>query len=216
MATSDQSWTVLDKKQMRADQTIFEQGEMGDAVFIVQSGSVELYKFEEGQRISLATLRSGEIFGEMAILDDGPQLSSARSLENSLVIRIPRPMIDTRLEKSDKFLRGLLRTLVSNLRILHNVTMKRPRSAKDYLNAIDFHLQGLRKYIDMPSADDVREDSRGRLDAMRILTRELKTVFEGHDDKRESALDESDLSSQGKPERIPSANTDWESMSREG
>ncbi len=173
---------------------------------------MELFKLEEGRRISLATFRAGEIFGEMAILDDGPQLSSARSLENSLIVRIPWGMIDERLAKTDKFLRGLLRTLVSNLRILHNVTMKRPRSAKDYLNAIDFHLQGLRKYIGMLSAEEVREDSRPRLDAMGILTRELIEVFEGHDDKRESALDESDLSPQGKPERIPDANPDWESM----
>jgi CRP-like cAMP-binding protein len=212
MATSDQSWKVLDKKQMRADQTIFEQGEMGDAVFIVQTGAIELFKVEEGNRISLATLRSGEIFGEMAILDDGPQLSSARAIENSLVVRIPRGMIDARLAKSDKFLRGLLRTLVGNLRILHNVTMKRPRSAKDYLNAIDFHLQGLRSYIDFPSAEDVREESRGRLDAMGILTRELKEVFADHQDSRESALDESDLSSQGKPEKIPRANPEWENI----
>ncbi len=212
MATSDKSWTVLDKRQFRTEQSIFEQGEMGEAVFIIQSGTVELFKLEEGRRISLATLRGGEIFGEMAILDDGPQLSSARTLESSMIIRIPRGMIDERLAKTDKFLRGLLRTLVSNLRILHNVTMKRPRSAQDYLNAIDFHLQGLRKYIDMPSAEEVKEESRGRLDAMAILTRELKTVFEGHDDKRESALDESDLSSQGKPERIPNANPDWENL----
>ncbi len=35
MATSNQSWSVLDKKQFRGDQSIFDQGEMGDAVFVI-------------------------------------------------------------------------------------------------------------------------------------------------------------------------------------
>ncbi len=72
------SWEVMGKKHYHRVEMIFEEGEMGLATYIIQTGAVELFKLEDGERVSLATLRAGELFGEAAILEDSVQAISAR------------------------------------------------------------------------------------------------------------------------------------------
>ncbi len=69
--------------------TIFHEGDPGDAMFIVESGSVGIVKEVEGETIRLATLNGGELFGEMAIIDGGKRMASAVAEEDSVVLRIP-------------------------------------------------------------------------------------------------------------------------------
>jgi len=59
--------------------TLFRQGEPGDAAFIVNSGSVGIYREVEGKRVPLATLRKGELFGKMAVIDGSPRMATANA-----------------------------------------------------------------------------------------------------------------------------------------
>jgi CRP-like cAMP-binding protein len=56
---------------------IFAEGELGDELFIIQSGSVKITKIINGAEVILALLNSGDIFGEMAILESKPRSACA-------------------------------------------------------------------------------------------------------------------------------------------
>ena len=57
------------RKYPKNSMIILEE-EMGDVVFIVMSGTVKITRVnDEGKEVILAMLGSGEVFGEMAILD---------------------------------------------------------------------------------------------------------------------------------------------------
>ncbi|MBG88378.1 MAG: hypothetical protein CMO80_15960 [Verrucomicrobiales bacterium] len=59
-------------------QVIFSQGERGDGFFCVESGDVEISAdLTDGERKVFAKVGPGEIFGEMAVLDDGPRSATA-------------------------------------------------------------------------------------------------------------------------------------------
>ncbi len=56
---------------------IFSEGEDGSELFIIQSGSVKITKIVNDNEVLLATLKVGDIFGEMALLNNEPRSASA-------------------------------------------------------------------------------------------------------------------------------------------
>ena len=75
-------------------QIIFEEGNSGDWVYIVQSGAVELYKKVGEKKVVIAVLQSGDIFGELAFLAKIPRTASARAVGSTSVGIIDRTFLD--------------------------------------------------------------------------------------------------------------------------
>ena len=81
--------------------TIFEEGEPGDNLYIIARGEVEVVTIgPTGEERRLAVLRDGDYFGEMALLDDAPRAATVRARAPSILLRLDRA----------QFL-GLLRTV---------------------------------------------------------------------------------------------------------
>jgi CRP/FNR family transcriptional regulator, cyclic AMP receptor protein len=82
---------VIDELKIPAGQTLFQAGDPGDSLFIVQSGEVELFiKDTAGQKIVLTTANVGDMFGELAMLDSGPRTATALALTDSDVLVLDR------------------------------------------------------------------------------------------------------------------------------
>ena len=62
---------------------IFEEGSFGSEMFIIRTGKIRIYTIKDGREIVLRTCGKGEIFGEMALVDDKPRAASAISEENN-------------------------------------------------------------------------------------------------------------------------------------
>ena len=72
-------------------QVLFEEGDPGDAFYIVYRGAVEITRARpDGASERLAVRRAGEAFGEMALLDDAPRSASARATEACQLVVVPR------------------------------------------------------------------------------------------------------------------------------
>lgn len=69
---------LLGEAHYAAGATIFEAGDPGDRMFVVCSGAVELTATDKfGQRLNLATVRCGDFFGELSLLDQCPRTATA-------------------------------------------------------------------------------------------------------------------------------------------
>ena len=78
------------RKYPKNSMIILEE-EMGDVVFIVMTGTVKITRVnDEGKEVILAMLGSGEVFGEMAILDGESRSANALAQENCEVVTINR------------------------------------------------------------------------------------------------------------------------------
>lgn len=105
---------VLERKIFYAGQKVFKEGDRGDRAYLVQDGTVEITK----NGVTLATLGKGELFGEMALVDDQPRMASATALTDIAVVIIGRDSFREKLAKADPFIRGLLNIFVRNIRNL--------------------------------------------------------------------------------------------------
>ena len=108
--------------------TLFRQGDAGDAAFIVNSGSVGIYREVEGKRIPLASLRKGELFGEMAVIDGSPRMATALTLDNCTLTMISVDLMTEKMKKTDPFIKALITMLLGNLRSVHDSYTPKARS----------------------------------------------------------------------------------------
>lgn len=86
--------------------TIFAEGEYGNKLFIIQRGSVKISKIDNDKEVILAILRTGDTFGEMALLEDKPRLANATAYEDSQIMAIDKAefmkMVSTHPQLIDK------------------------------------------------------------------------------------------------------------------
>jgi hypothetical protein len=64
-----------------AGETIFREGDLGDCMYAVIEGEVEVvHEPENGERTRIALLGPGQYFGEMAVLRAGPRMATVRAI----------------------------------------------------------------------------------------------------------------------------------------
>lgn len=124
---------VLERRFVPKGSSIIEQGEQGNCAFLIQSGTVSIFtKKDDGeQEIDLATIGAGSIFGEMALLFDGPRTASAKALEDCNLIILTRRVFDQKLEKSDPTVRALLTMLTERIINANNTLMNKKTDIED-------------------------------------------------------------------------------------
>ncbi|MEP6719325.1 MAG: DUF1003 domain-containing protein [bacterium] len=82
---------VIDELKVAEGHTLFQAGDPGDSLFIIKTGQIELFiKDTAGQKIVLTTAQSGDMFGELAMLDTGPRTATALALEDCEVLVLDR------------------------------------------------------------------------------------------------------------------------------
>ena len=59
---------------LKARETLFREGDLGDEMYLIKSGKVRIVKeMDNGEEKTLAFLGEGSFFGEMAVLDKRPR-----------------------------------------------------------------------------------------------------------------------------------------------
>lgn len=105
--------------QFAENDFLFEEGDVGDCAYIIESGSVELSIDKGGKILVIATLGEGEVLGEMAIIDKRPRTATARALEETKTIAIPLDYIEQKIEAADPTVRLFLRLVMERYRDIH-------------------------------------------------------------------------------------------------
>jgi CRP/FNR family transcriptional regulator, cyclic AMP receptor protein len=99
---------------------VFREHEVGDEAFIIEEGTVEIVRLSEDGVNILASIGPGEIFGEMALIDDSPRMASARTVGRVTLTVITRALFSDKLKATDPFIRGLLTIMAAEARRLAN------------------------------------------------------------------------------------------------
>jgi CRP/FNR family transcriptional regulator, cyclic AMP receptor protein len=82
---------VIDYKEVAAGETLFQAGQPGESLYVVRSGEIELYiKDTAGQKIVLTIANTGEMFGELSLLDSGPRTATAMALMDTGLLVLDR------------------------------------------------------------------------------------------------------------------------------
>lgn len=95
---------------------IFPEGSVGNCVFLIERGAVEILIQHDGKPVVLATRSAGEIFGEMAMIDDQPRSASARAIGDVELLILSQEQFKFRLGSIDPVLRLIMRTILERYR----------------------------------------------------------------------------------------------------
>jgi nucleotide-binding universal stress UspA family protein len=96
---------------------IVREGDLATGCFIIASGRVEVLRGERsGHPTVLSTLDAGELFGEMAVIDDHPRSASVRALEETECVAIGRAEFLEILQRRPQIAVQMLPVLVRRLR----------------------------------------------------------------------------------------------------
>jgi uncharacterized membrane protein len=71
----------IDQVNYKAGDTIFNEHDRGDALYILEEGNVRIWVYDDDvKEVTLAQLKPGDFFGELAVLDRGERSSSATAV----------------------------------------------------------------------------------------------------------------------------------------
>ena len=107
---------VMPRAIFEQGEQIFPEGAFGNLAYVVVTGQVEIARNVKGQRKVLGIIRSGGVFGEMALIDGKPRMAEAKAVQKTVCSVIRRDVFEQKIKGADPFIRGLLRVLVENVR----------------------------------------------------------------------------------------------------
>ena len=106
----------FDREIFTSGQQIFKHGDAGDCAYLIEEGAVEVLVIKQNKEQRIRLIGKGELFGEIALIDYQPRTATVRALERTVLVPIPRKLMEGLLEKSDPVLRHLLLVILDRFR----------------------------------------------------------------------------------------------------
>ena len=98
-------------------EVIFHEGDLGNHVYLIVNGSVEIYKSVGEQRQLLNTIGSGEIFGEMGLVSDEPRFATVIAADDCRLIMVQDKAFQQALvNEKMPIIKPLIKQLVERLK----------------------------------------------------------------------------------------------------
>ncbi|MGB5425244.1 MAG: cyclic nucleotide-binding domain-containing protein [Gammaproteobacteria bacterium] len=108
---------AMEKQEYFAGERIFEIGDQGDHLYIIVSGKVGIsLESKPSSKSYIATLSSGDCFGEMNLLDDLPRSATAEVIEDTTLLSLEKTRLRGLIQSYPDMSVGMLRSLSLRLR----------------------------------------------------------------------------------------------------
>jgi CRP/FNR family transcriptional regulator, cyclic AMP receptor protein len=124
---------LLHEKQVNGNTRLFNAGEKGDAMYLIQSGRVQIsIRDEDGHNLVLAELAQGDFFGEMSIIDGRQRSAAASVIEDATLAVLSREAFLSFVSTNPDVPLKMLAALSERLRHTDNLLRSRvSRNAND-------------------------------------------------------------------------------------
>lgn len=104
------------EEKVPAATVVFHEGDQGDKACVITTGEVEILKASGAREVLLAVRQSGDVIGEMALLDSAPRMATVRARTDTTFLSIPKQQMDDLLRTSATAARSLFGVLLSRWR----------------------------------------------------------------------------------------------------
>lgn len=152
------------KRELKAGELLFAEGDPGDFAYIIEKGEIEIWTNHNGKHLVLNVLGPGSLFGELALIDGRSRSASATVKSDARLTLLSQEQVDRRIQAADPILRMLLLVVI---RYFRSETIKwRPTKIQQ---------------LELPYLDDYRADLSGRIEEAveRIrMENDLRTAIE--------------------------------------
>lgn len=100
-------------------EAIVKQGEIGDCMYVVQSGEVEVVQTTGGGEQRLAILHAGDFFGEMSVFEREVRSATVRAHGEARALKVDKKTLLRRIKEDPLLAVNLLQTLSHRIRDLN-------------------------------------------------------------------------------------------------
>lgn len=139
---------VFERREVAEGERIFSAGEPGDSLYIVGSGSVELFvKDNTGAKIVLTVCEPGQVFGELSLFDGGARTATAVCLEPATLLVLDRDDLLAFLRRHPDAALDLLTTMGQRMRGADE--MLRRRVARNINDEMQIRSTAMEKIADL-------------------------------------------------------------------
>jgi len=105
----------------KAGDTIIAEGDEGDTAFFIVSGSAEVIIGRGAGARTVGTLETGEVFGEMCLIDPGPRSATVRAAADTECLAASYEEFVAAIEENPARAVGFMKTLVRRLRMMNEL-----------------------------------------------------------------------------------------------
>jgi CRP-like cAMP-binding protein len=106
--------------EIKAGRVIFNEGEPGDTMYIIQVGRVKITKRIGSSEKILMVLQKGDFFGEMAIVNQAPRTATATSVDNCQLLCFNRQGFLSMISKNSNIAMNIIEKLCFRLQKADN------------------------------------------------------------------------------------------------
>lgn len=83
-----------EERRLEDGEELFAEGDEGNRAYVIKEGQLEILKASGGREVQIAVRNTGEVIGEMALLEEAPRMASVRARGESVVIGISKERFD--------------------------------------------------------------------------------------------------------------------------
>lgn len=138
-----QSAGLIQRYVFPKDTVLFRKGETRQCAYLIDSGSVSIFGNDEGGADKLLChIGAGEIFGEMALVDNTPRTATATTTSECEIFIIPRDALQNRLQGLDPIVMLLISLLIERYRLtrIHlPESLKQGDQSDQFINKLSRH-----------------------------------------------------------------------------
>lgn len=97
---------------------IFREGDVGDKAYMMQQGSVRIFKTVAGKKVTIGRVQPFQVFGELSMMDDSPRMAGAIADDDVTCLVLEKEAIRAMMEQAPPGLNTLVLSLLSSMRAM--------------------------------------------------------------------------------------------------
>ncbi|MEW5723836.1 MAG: Crp/Fnr family transcriptional regulator [Thermodesulfobacteriota bacterium] len=107
---------LVNFEEYKSGEIIFQDGDVGDWVYVITKGEVEISKVAHGKKIVIEVLKEGDVFGEGSFFDKQPRSATAKALNDVAVGMFDKEYLNEQYSKLPNNFRVIIAALVRRLK----------------------------------------------------------------------------------------------------
>lgn len=161
---------ILNRRVYYDGDVIVRQGDIGQRAFYIEDGEVEVSVHEGATKLKVATLKTGDIFGEMALITHGPRSATITAKKPTTIAIIEHEEIEGRIARiEDRATKALINVLVKRLQDATHGQLEHYKNLEAFQDRVTGIVDRVHLGIDSKKRDKFREEVNPLLDELQKI-----------------------------------------------
>ena len=97
---------------------IFREGDAGNQAYMLQEGTVRIFKTTSGRKITIGRIWPFQVFGELSMIDDSPRMAGAIADDDCTCLVLTKEAVRTMMDQAPPGLNTLILSLLATIRVM--------------------------------------------------------------------------------------------------